>query len=70
MPQSFSKEDASHLKPVPFPSGAPKPHELEKWYKWLHSATVNEKLNEVARRRDDCHLITVTATAPSRDLAR
>ena len=49
MPQTAAKGET--LTEVPFPPGAPKPHEIAQWAIWLQSATVTADLNDVAAGR-------------------
>ena len=41
----------SSIKPVPFPGGACRPDQMEKWIKWKHSEQVARGLNDIAHGR-------------------
>ena len=50
MPQTADKTEA--LVEVPFPPGAPKPHEIAQWAIWLQSTTVKADLNDYQEAND------------------
>ena len=41
----------SSIKAVPFPGGACRPDQMEKWIRWKHSEQVARGLNDIAHGR-------------------